>query len=215
MKQRLTLLKLPSLLLVTGTLLLMVSALAACGAARQGSILPVATVGLTPTLDPNDKYAWDRALAPTLTSRAAIPTSTREWPLPTIAPDLTPAAWPPNAVPYRAAGAGYILVGVPLGMSSSTFKDTNLWVERLPDRHIGVFAGGDGYAGDPTQGLLVISVRTPPPDDALIGDFEMYRTPTRAGPITITDAVGERLTLQAADGTRFYFDVATRQWVNP
>jgi hypothetical protein len=98
-------------------------------------------------------------------------------------------------------------------MSSGDFKDTNLWVERLPDRNIGVFAGGDGYIGDPTQGLLVIIIKSP--DRVPIGPVETYRTPTKAGPGTITDAVGERLTLEAADGTRFYFDVATRQWVHP
>jgi hypothetical protein len=44
---------------------------------------------------------------------------------------------------------------------------------------------------------------------------QSYPTPSKAGVVHVTDAVGERLTLEAADGTRFYFDVATRQWVNP
>jgi hypothetical protein len=98
-------------------------------------------------------------------------------------------------------------------MSSGDIKDTNLGVERLSDRNIGVFAGGDGYAGDPTQGLLVVVVKTP--DRVPIGPVETYRTPMKAGPVEIIAAVGERLTLRAEDGTRFYFDVATRQWVNP
>jgi hypothetical protein len=179
-------------------------------ATRQWVNPQTATSEPTPpsTIFLEDKYAADRERA---TRVAAIPSATRYWPLPTVTPDLTPS-WPPD-VPYRAAGAGFILTGVQLGMSSGDFKDTNLWVERLPDRNIGVFAGGDGYIGDPTQGLLVIIIKSP--DRVPIGPVETYRTPTKAGPVTITDAVGERLTLEAADGTRFYFDVATRQWVHP
>ncbi len=210
MNRQMTLLKLPMLLLVSGTLLLG-SVVAAYDATGHGRILPVATIGVTPTTSPlplADKFAGDNERA---TQIAAIPSATRYWPLPTLTPDLTPS-WPPD-VPYQAAGAGFILTGVQLGMSSGDFKDTNMWVERLPDRNIGVFAGGDGYAGDPTQGLLVISVMTP--DKVRIGTVDTYRTPSKAGPITITDAVGERLTLQAADGTRFTFDVATRQWGQP
>ena len=45
--------------------------------------------------------------------------------------------------------------------------------------------------------------------------FGSYRTPRRVGPIRVTDAVGERLTLHADEGTLFYFDVPTRQWVTP
>jgi hypothetical protein len=198
-------------LILFGTALLLISVMTAYDATGHGVTLPAATVAVTSVPSPvptADKFAAARERA---TRAAAIPSATRYWPLPTVTPDFTPS-WPPD-VPYRAAGAGFILTGVQLGMSSGDFKDTNLWVERLPDRNIGVFAGGDGYIGDPTQGLLVIIIKSP--DRVPIGPVETYRTPTKAGPVTITDAVGERLTLQAEDGTTFYFDVATRQWVNP
>ena len=74
-----------------------------------------------------------------------------------------------------------------------------------------MYAGGDGD-GDQMQHLLIITAIAF--DRHLIGD-DRHPTPTKAGPVAITDAVGERLTLQAADGTRFTFDVPTRQWVNP
>ena len=177
-------------------------------------MLPVATLEVTPvpgTMPVVDKFAAAREFA---TQAAAVPSATRFWPYPTPTGDFTPKDWPPD-IPYQAAGAGYILTGGYLGMSSSDFKDTNGWMELLPDRVIRIHAGGDGYASDATQGLLVISVNTPAPHRVPIGPIETYRTPTKAGPVTITDAVGERLTLQAADGTRFTFDVPTRQWVNP
>jgi hypothetical protein len=208
-----TLLKLPALLLAISGLLL-VGVGIAYDLKGYSLILPVATIEVpaTPSSLPTaDKFAAARELA---TQVAAIPSATRYWPYPTPTLDFIPTDWPP-AVPYQAAGAGFILTGAQLGMSSGDFKDTNMWLELLPDRTIRVFAGGDGYIGDPTQGLLVISVKTPAPHRVLIGSIETYRTPTEAGPVTVIDAVGERLTLQADDGTTFYFDVATRQWVNP
>jgi hypothetical protein len=90
----------------------------------------------------------------------------------------------------------------------------NHWYERLPDRIISVYAGSEGSGGDRTQGLLMVIVRTPDETRSLERG-QLYSTPSKAGAVHITDAVGERLTLEAADGTRFYFDVATRQWVNP
>lgn len=82
------------------------------------------------------------------------------------------------------------------------------------DRRISMYAGGDGYMGNPLQGILIMLIASP---DGLtpLARGERYNTPTLNGPVQITDAVGERLTLQADDGTTFYFDVATRQWVNP
>jgi hypothetical protein len=201
-------------LILFGTALLLISVMTAYDATGHGVTLPAATVAVTSVPSPvptADKFAAARELA---TQVAAIPSATRYWPYPTPTLDFIPTDWPP-AVPYQAAGAGFILTGAQLGMSSGDFKDTNMWLELLPDRTIRVFAGGDGYIGDPTQGLLVISVKTPAPHRVLIGSIETYRTPTEAGPVTVIDAVGERLTLQADDGTTFYFDVATRQWVNP
>ncbi len=248
MNRQQAVIRLPTVLIVGGILLLAVGLFVVGGTINEGAPLLLARLGVggatkaptppalmraaddgtrftfdvatrqwvdspTPAIAPNDKYAAIRARA---TQEAVpVPSATRFWPLPTVTPDLTPAAWPPDALPYRAAGAGYIITGAPLGLSSSTFTDTNLWAERLPDRFITVHAGGDGYAGDPTQGLLVISVGTLPPHRTQIGPIETYHTPSKAGPVTITDAVGERLTLQAADGIRFTFDVASRQWGNP
>src|SRR5215204_5183528 len=45
------------------------------------------------------------------------------------------------------------------------------------------------------------------------GTWQTLTTPVRIGPIRIVDSAGLQLTLQAADGTRFYFDLITRQWL--
>jgi hypothetical protein len=98
--------------------------------------------------------------------------------------------------------------------ASADFAGRNHWYEVLVDRRISVYVGGEGYMGDSSRGVLRILVSS---IDGLspLAPGERYDTPALKGPIQITDAVGERLTLEAADGTRFYFDVATRQWVNP
>jgi hypothetical protein len=44
---------------------------------------------------------------------------------------------------------------------------------------------------------------------------DIYQVPAAVQEVRVIDAVGERLTLRADDGTLFYFDVLTRQWVPP
>jgi hypothetical protein len=153
-----------------------------------------------------DKNAAANAFA---TQVAAVPSATIYWPYPTPIP-LSLPLWPPGTR-QTPLGAGIIYDGQP-PMGSWGFKLKSSWAELLEDRVVYVDTGGDGYMGDPTQGLVVVHVIT------LIRqptEWNLYQTPTKAGPVTITDAVGERLTLEAPDGTRFYFEVATRQWVNP
>jgi hypothetical protein len=58
-------------------------------------------------------------------------------------------------------------------------------------------------------------VETTDTEGAVIGGPDTYNTPTQAGAVQVIDAVGERLTLKAKDGTLFYFDVPSRQWLNP
>ena len=43
----------------------------------------------------------------------------------------------------------------------------------------------------------------------------VYPTPVKAGPVTIVDANGEQLTLATQDGHVFYFNGASRKYVNP
>ncbi len=223
MKQYQAIAKLPALFLLGATMLLALSVLIACGTMSNPAVMPVlaaststatlslpTTTAIPPTTTPvNDKYAGDARFAADLTEVAQTPRTLRTVIWPTLIPH---ASWPPG-VPYRAAGSGFIIEDGLIGMSPSDFKGLNKWVATLADRRVIVFAGGEGSDGDRTQGVLIVMSETLAGDT--MGRGESYTTPTKAGPVTITDAVGERLTLQADDGTRFTFDVATRQWVNP
>ncbi len=57
-------------------------------------------------------------------------------------------------------------------------------------------------------------------DVSVIYDKE-FLTPTQSGPVSVKSAVIDRLTLQSTNGTTFYFDVPSHQfvpsmaWVNP
>jgi hypothetical protein len=139
---------------------------------------------------------------------------------------LTPP--PPRPTPYFiqgvtipriAAGAGSRSQEQPGEFTQSPFHPAlflakNNWDEPLTDYRLQDYAGVQGSSGDPRQGEIIVVRRTLNFLE-FIGPFDHYPTPSKVGPVAITDAVGERLTLQAADGTRFTFDVATRQWVSP
>jgi hypothetical protein len=96
---------------------------------------------------------------------------------------------------------------VDLPSDTGSFK--NQWYVQTANGEIRVYAGAEKR--DVQQGVLFVSVRNSPRPRSIDG----YYTPLRAGAVRIISAVDERLTLRAADGTRFTFDVPTRQWVNP
>jgi hypothetical protein len=123
---------------------------------------------------------------------------------------------PSAAIPTKIAGAGGILLKPgnppPKIAAFPVIRVVNEWSEGGPTAFTDVWAGyadvRDQQTGthDFSQGLLVVSA-TGKPDEA-------YPTPSKSGPIRIVDAVGETLELQAQDGTLFYFDVASRQFVS-
>lgn len=161
---------------------------------------------------PPDKSAGDqrndasaRALH-TISAAYGIPTVPRDTPVPETTPYTV-------AVETRVAGAGIL---VPLSCNSELLYKAyvisyNKWGERVGDHNILVCAGNKPM--DQSQGaILVVAVS---PSAGIVGGPDVYYTPTQDGWLKIVDAVGERLTLQSNNGTLFYFDVPTRQWVNP
>jgi hypothetical protein len=88
---------------------------------------------------------------------------------------------------------------------------TNAWIAQLGDEDIVVYGGS--RRDESTEGLVIVLQKNRRTGAATGPDT--YDTPAKAGEVEIVDAVGERLTLQANDGTLFYFDVLTRQWVTP
>ena len=152
----------------------------------------------------NDLYdrAWGTALAQNPPPLTVPP----DW-IPTITEPLT--LWPTD--PRIPAGAGWISNAQgprPFPLIANIY---NFWVERTDDQRIIVYAGS--LSDNAAQGAVLIQrLNALGPIDA---EPEIYTALLQAGGLRLVDAVGERLTLRADDGTLFYFDVPTRQWVTP
>ncbi len=94
-----------------------------------------------------------------------------------------------------------------------------LYIEQ-DDRRIVVVAGAESQYEHPddtarslSQGVVLVREET----TALVPDTlsnELFYTPERAGPAQLMQADGMLLELTAEDGTAFWFDVATRQFVD-
>jgi hypothetical protein len=93
---------------------------------------------------------------------------------------------------------------------------SNRWVEHTPDHSLLVCAGASSV--DRGQGVVVISRwnadGTAPLSAAMQPNPSTYPSPTRSGSLTVAEALGEVLTLQAKDGTVFYFDAGALKYVD-
>ncbi len=137
-------------------------------------------------------------------------------PLPRITFEPTrPPCLAPADIPHRAAGNGTVLEE-----GSSIFPGhyliENQWWETVGGQCIHVFAGarrGDG-ANDlpkPWQGMVFVLLSAL--DGTRLPGGGTYETPSKVGSVKIVAAQGQRLVLKADDGTTFYFDLPTRQFV--
>jgi hypothetical protein len=87
------------------------------------------------------------------------------------------------------------------------FIDTqNSWSGFIDGYRFTLFAGSQ--QSDPNQGAFGLVTNLP--DGAKI---EQFVTPSKHGAIRVVTAQNNRFTLAAADGTMFYFDLPTRQFV--
>ncbi|MGI8551260.1 MAG: hypothetical protein ACR2PL_10830 [Dehalococcoidia bacterium] len=68
------------------------------------------------------------------------------------------------------------------------------------------------FKSDPSQGILYLRMQ---PRDGHIGSGAgPFLTPVKAGAIHVVQVSGNLVELQAEDGTTFYFDVSSRQFVS-
>jgi hypothetical protein len=147
-------------------------------------------------------------------TRVAVLTNVPQYtPVPFSVLALTPVDYgppipPPTNMVYPA-GDGMIVEVVGGGPAASQFSLENLWKRDVGDQHIRVYFGTEKYDG--TQGLAVVETYAAGQGPT----WSVYRTPMLAGEIRVIGAVGERLTVQAEDGTIFDFDVPTRAWIFP
>ncbi len=93
----------------------------------------------------------------------------------------------------------------------------NQWWETIGSHSIRVYAGakrGDGVNDLPKPWQGIVFVVVVGPDSTRLPGGGTYETPKKVGAVKIVDAQGQRLVLKAEDGTLFYFDVPTRQFVS-
>ena len=138
-----------------------------------------------------------------------------------VTPQSMPTAFSSLVGQYiTPAGAGAIVPWMPL-LNKGQYHVMSNWVENFDHgkRRLFVYTGElAGPGGEETaQGVIVvqvwqISIQNNLATTALVGQVE-YQTPVQAGSVKIVDAKGERLILQSANGTMFYFDVPLRQFV--
>ncbi len=129
-----------------------------------------------------------------------------------------PTHYYPLTLLQRPAGAGRIIEGMSGQDLQMTFISTNAWIERTADKYILVWAGFRRYpeVEGLKQGAVIVewlSLSSLSTYQRLPGGG-MFVTPTQAGAVVIVDAVGEELTLRAIDGTTFYFNVASQEYVS-
>jgi hypothetical protein len=122
----------------------------------------------------------------------------------------------PRATP---AGAGWLAEMIP-PYYVHNYAFTNTWFENGEGGQVStvVSAGAkyDGQGQPGQQGLVFVQVlrlNVPTNGKETIVSQQEFLTPTAAGIVHITGAVGEQLTLQSSNGTTFYFDVPSRQFL--
>ncbi len=162
-----------------------------------------------PTLPPEKQAIADREEKLRLDALAApIPPAFAKGPPPTRQPPSSPL---PDNILRIPAGAGTIVEEGLAPFPSSAYLFQNSWHEAQGDQTIIVYAGVEAH--DRSQGLAVVLVDLDYKPVPGAGGF--YLTPSKSGSVRIVDAQGLLLPLDAKDGTRFLFDVASRQFLSP
>ncbi len=96
------------------------------------------------------------------------------------------------------------------GIGWPLFVGLNGWKEIVNGKLVEVNAGS--WRDDPSQGA--VKVLATAPDESNASPVETYQAPRKAGALRIIATDGFKLTLKAADGSLFFFDVPSRKWVS-
>jgi len=172
---------------------------------------------LTPTPEaplPSDEvYKRENSYAGTATRIAQL-THVPTWPPghPRIYPTILPKT-PFSPIATRVAGVGKIVESGHVGdLSTVHGVFANQWRAEVAEQNIHAYAGIKSLTDGLDRGVVVIRVFD---RNRIVIEIASYETPQRRGVVKVVDAVDQRLTLRAEDGTLFYFDIPTRQWVSP
>jgi hypothetical protein len=175
-----------------------------------------------PTDTPESTTLPDKLIAGTQTQQVHLLTpspgpGTLKPPLPTDLPQATGFQPDPLATPL---GAGATFVGSE-PISSQEYYIGGQWFEDLDAGNRRIFVGVGSLAvpgaGKPTdQGVVIVLVAKWINGyfTFLAGAKSEYRTAKADGTLHITGAQDARLILESSNGTTFYFDVPSRQFVD-
>lgn len=200
-------------------LMLMILTLRGFPTSGAHPLSPLPTPNPTAIFEATRLAAWQWSLTKEAGSGGALP-----GPIALTPPWLRPTPPLPTAFPTLLAstpvGAGYIAPIVP-PFSSMEFSLRNAWYKLIDGgkMRVEVYAGSvPGPGGEYTdQGEIIVVIRQITVEggksDIKVIHISRHLTPTKSGPVTIIDAVGERLILQSTTGVTFYFDVPSRQFV--
>jgi len=97
---------------------------------------------------------------------------------------------------------------IPAPFRASELMINNAWQQDFGGNHVQVYAGH--ITEDAEQGLVVI--RTTDVNDMEQVTVERFPTPVKAGSLTVVAEKNHKLTLQAANGTTFEFDVNKKEY---
>jgi hypothetical protein len=140
--------------------------------------------------------------------------------LPSATPVVLLTPWPTTTGwSERPMGSGTLIqshYGI-LGPPCELIRAENYWHKNLAGYEINVCAGSKRGAGIDAPSPGMVMVRTLYTDRATPGTAQVYQVPDQAQSVAIVDVDSDGIvfTVQEGYGRRFYFNLATRQWVNP
>lgn len=124
---------------------------------------------------------------------------------------FTPISVPPG--PTIPQQLGVLSTTLQPPFSSQDYLTGHLgWANKTSTQFIEVFAGSP--ASDPNQGVVVV-FKSPLDNPTMSGGFSLkdYPTLTPDGALTMTGSNGWVITLRAASGATYYFDVTSNSYV--
>jgi hypothetical protein len=149
---------------------------------------------------------WDRLPADKRSQQEEIRNAYEQEIAQRAAPKNVPSAkspGPPPPAPLPSWPEGIFETGqAPL---PGIYQIYNQWQTESDGNHIQVYAGS--LKSDAEQGLVVVHVT---PHDLKSSTTDVYLTSSKAGPLRIVNAEGQRLTLLSRKGNVSSFDVAAR-----
>ncbi|HTP10729.1 MAG TPA: hypothetical protein VMP08_20890, partial [Anaerolineae bacterium] len=210
-------------LLVCSTALLSCKPAALSSTFSSSIILPptlteVAVRQMLATKAESAKHANETDMAPRSTLYPPSSRLPKPIPIPAQSAVLPPTAFAPfpDGTP-AGAGTLQMTAGIP-PYYVHDFMFTNAWFEDAEAGTLRTYVYG-GFIPAPggfpsQQGVVDVQILKMETNGDIHQIYHrQFPTQTQSGSIHITGAVGERLILQATDGTMFYFDVPLRQYV--